>query len=140
MATLSSIPAWKSPPTKEPGRLQSMESQRVRCHWAYTQAHVTHCFDLQNNFKVGSILANDQNAFQTCSMFRWAMLYIPHVDQIGYISTVLRFYWQTHNIPISASFTSSSAKFSMLFEMIMKLNMSLEIHALRLGRKNYFAV
>ena len=29
MATLSSIPAWRIPWTKEPGRLQSMGSQRV---------------------------------------------------------------------------------------------------------------
>ena len=30
MATHSSIPAWRIPWTEEPGRLQSMESQRVR--------------------------------------------------------------------------------------------------------------
>ena len=30
MATHSSILAWKIPWTEEPGRLQSMESQRVR--------------------------------------------------------------------------------------------------------------
>ena len=30
MATHSSIPAWRIPLTEEPGRLQSMESQRVR--------------------------------------------------------------------------------------------------------------
>ena len=30
MATYSSILAWKIPWTEEPGRLQSMESQRVR--------------------------------------------------------------------------------------------------------------
>ena len=29
MATLSSILAWKIPWTEEPGRLQSMESQKV---------------------------------------------------------------------------------------------------------------
>ena len=29
MATHSSIPAWKTPRTEEPGRLQSMGSQRV---------------------------------------------------------------------------------------------------------------
>ena len=29
MATYSSILAWKTPWTEEPGRLQSMESQRV---------------------------------------------------------------------------------------------------------------
>ena len=30
MATCSSIPAWRIPRTEEPGRLQSMGSQRVR--------------------------------------------------------------------------------------------------------------
>ena len=30
MATYSSILAWRIPQTKEPGRLQSIESQRVR--------------------------------------------------------------------------------------------------------------
>ena len=34
MATHSSIPAWKIPWTEEPGRLQSMESQRVGHDWA----------------------------------------------------------------------------------------------------------
>ena len=34
MATHSSIPAWRSPWTEEPGGLQSMGSQRVRCGWA----------------------------------------------------------------------------------------------------------
>ena len=34
MATQSSIIAWKTPWTEEPGRLQSMGSQRVRHDWA----------------------------------------------------------------------------------------------------------
>ena len=34
MATHSNILAWKIPWTEEPGRLQSMESQRVRYDWA----------------------------------------------------------------------------------------------------------
>ena len=37
MATLSSILTWEIPWTEEPGRLQSMESQRVRHHWATEQ-------------------------------------------------------------------------------------------------------
>ena len=36
MATHSSILAWRIPWTEEPGRLQSMESQRVRYDWAHT--------------------------------------------------------------------------------------------------------
>ena len=34
MATCSSIPAWEIPWTEEPGRLQSMASQRVSHNWA----------------------------------------------------------------------------------------------------------
>ena len=34
MATRSSILAWKIPWTEEPGRLQTMESQRVGHNWA----------------------------------------------------------------------------------------------------------
>ena len=34
MATHFSIPAWKIPRTEEPGKLQSMGSQRIRHNWA----------------------------------------------------------------------------------------------------------
>ena len=37
MATHSSILAWRIPWTEEPDRLQSMESQRVRCDLATEQ-------------------------------------------------------------------------------------------------------
>ena len=37
MATHSSVLAWKIPWTQEPGRLESMESQRVRHCWATEQ-------------------------------------------------------------------------------------------------------
>ena len=40
MATHSSILAWKIPWTKEPGRLQSMASQRVRHNWAHTDTYI----------------------------------------------------------------------------------------------------
>ena len=39
MATHSSISAWRIPQTEEPGRLQSMESQRVRHNWATSLTH-----------------------------------------------------------------------------------------------------
>ena len=42
MVTHSSILAWKIPWTEEPGRLQSMGSQRVRHDWA-TSLHFTSC-------------------------------------------------------------------------------------------------
>ena len=42
MATHSSILAWKIPLTEEPGRLQSLESQRVRhnCVTEHTHTHI----------------------------------------------------------------------------------------------------
>ena len=40
MATHSSIVAWENPWTEEPGRLQSMRSQRVRHDWATKHAHM----------------------------------------------------------------------------------------------------
>ena len=39
MATHSSILAWKTPWTEEPGRLQSTGSQRVGCDWATEHHH-----------------------------------------------------------------------------------------------------
>ena len=39
MATHSCILAWKIPWTKEPGRLQSMRSQRVRRNWVTEHTH-----------------------------------------------------------------------------------------------------
>ena len=39
MATHSSILAWRIPLMEEPGRLQSMESQRVRVKLATEHAH-----------------------------------------------------------------------------------------------------
>ena len=44
MATQSSILAWKIPGTEEPGRLQSMESQRVGHDWAHAS------FNLRDKF------------------------------------------------------------------------------------------
>ena len=40
MATHSSTLAWKIPWTEEPGRLQSIRSQRVRHDWATCQTHI----------------------------------------------------------------------------------------------------
>ena len=48
MATHSSIPAWKIPWTKEPGRLQSMGSQRVRHEWETKYTHGTYVQDSSN--------------------------------------------------------------------------------------------
>ena len=40
MATHSSALAWRIPWTEEPGGLQSMGSQRVRCNLANKQQHI----------------------------------------------------------------------------------------------------
>ena len=40
METHSSVLAWKIPWTEEPGRLQSMGSQRVRHDWVTEDAHM----------------------------------------------------------------------------------------------------
>ena len=45
MATHSSILAWKIPWTKEPGRLQSMESLRVRHDWATSLSLLFHALE-----------------------------------------------------------------------------------------------
>ena len=42
MTTHCSILAWKIPWAEEPGRLQSMELQRVRCDWATEQPRPSH--------------------------------------------------------------------------------------------------
>ena len=42
MATHSSVLAWKIPWTEEPGRLQSMGSQRVRHDWSDLEHIQTH--------------------------------------------------------------------------------------------------
>ena len=44
MATLSSILSWRIPWTEEPGRIQSMGSQRVRYDWA-TNTHFYTCIN-----------------------------------------------------------------------------------------------
>ena len=52
MATHSSILAWKIPGTEEPGRLQSMESQRVGHKWA-TNKHTNPLLGTVSGFREG---------------------------------------------------------------------------------------
>ena len=46
MATHSSILAWEIPWTEEPGGLQSLRSQGVRCDSAHVHAHPPLCHQL----------------------------------------------------------------------------------------------
>ena len=50
MATHSSVLAWRIPRTEEPGRLQSMGSQRVRHNWATQHSTVRICQSPIPNF------------------------------------------------------------------------------------------
>ena len=51
MAVRSSTTAWKIPWTEEPGRLQSMGSQRVRHDWATSLPHLlTYAFENKKNW------------------------------------------------------------------------------------------
>ena len=54
MATYSNVLAWRIPWTEEPGRLQSMESQRVRHNWM-TNIFTFTVFDYSND--QGALLA-----------------------------------------------------------------------------------
>ena len=63
MATHSSVLAWRIPWTKEPGRLQSMESQRVRQDWATILTQRT-----QLGFLGGSAVENLPAAQETHEM------------------------------------------------------------------------
>ena len=49
MATHFSIIAWEIPWMEEPGRLQSMGSQRVRQDWATEHAHTDIQLDTENS-------------------------------------------------------------------------------------------
>ena len=62
MATHSSILAWKIPWTEEPGRLQSMGSQRVGHNWATS---------LQREFRVESRNESPRALEKLAQVFRW---------------------------------------------------------------------
>ena len=61
MATHSNILAWKNPWMEEPGRLQSMGSQRIRHVWATSLHYI--CLSIQKNeisvFAVSKQIAYD---------------------------------------------------------------------------------
>ena len=57
MAAHSSILAWKIPWTKEPGRLQSMGSQRVGHDWATSLLHFT-------SWRLNNMLLNNQEMIE----------------------------------------------------------------------------
>ena len=67
MAIHSNIFAWKIPWTEEPGRPQSMRSQRVRHYWASGRLHITHLIltmTLQGRCYYYSHLTNEETEIE----------------------------------------------------------------------------
>ena len=50
IATQSTIFAWRIPWTEEPGRVRSMESQRVRCNWVTKTSTFFKHYKIKNQF------------------------------------------------------------------------------------------
>ena len=74
MAPHSSTLAWKIPWTKEPGRLQSMESQRVRHDWATSLSLFFQDISAKNQIFAGCIYAK---LLQLCPTLCHAMDHSP---------------------------------------------------------------
>ena len=77
VATHSSTLAWKIPWTEEPGRLQSVGSQRVRHDWATSLSHIK---DMRKQFKEEEIL----RTFKIWNMFKGKRVFLimQMVDEI----------------------------------------------------------
>ena len=60
MATRSSILAWRIPGTEDPGRLQSMRSQRVRHDW--TNKHLPHLWNSLLEFTYRAVSGTRMNS------------------------------------------------------------------------------
>ena len=74
MATHSSILAWRIPWTEEPGKLQSMGSQRVRHNWATNDFTFTFC---------NSALVADMFGFLRLSASSTLSLPVPGIRLAG---------------------------------------------------------
>ena len=65
MATLSSMLAWKFPWIEEPGRLESMGSQRMGCNWAYVGRLNSKCAGTRASSVVKNLHASAGDAVQS---------------------------------------------------------------------------
>ena len=76
MATYSSLLAWETPWTEEPGRLQSMGPQRVGHNWAHTHSH-THVHNSVQRSPVSSsrILSSSQTLYTLSSHSPFSTLF-----------------------------------------------------------------
>ena len=71
MATHSSILAWDMPWTEEPGRLQSMGSQRVRLHLVTEQKHIYKLCCNEGASPVAQLVKNPPAMQETPVRFRF---------------------------------------------------------------------
>ena len=69
LAIWSSIHAWKIPWTDEPGRIQSMEMERVRNNWAWACVH-THTHKCTHTYTLLSFAYPAQIFFRICAFSR----------------------------------------------------------------------
>ena len=78
MATHSSILAWKIPWTKEPGRLESVGSQRVRHDWAtFFHFHVSY-----DHLYIPSLsFSNTYKLWMQYTSFIFNVCFIPHLEK-----------------------------------------------------------
>ena len=70
MATQASIRAWKIPWTEEPGRLQSMGSQRVRHDWATSLLKCSLCLCSTRNSPAGGRRAQERISCLVSEFFK----------------------------------------------------------------------
>ena len=85
MATHSSIPVWRIPWTEEPGRLQSIGSQRVG-HNLTTNTHIHTCFEggALNNTDAGPKKATVQKEGQKISSISCNLYYDTERNEIKF--------------------------------------------------------
>ena len=105
MATHSSILAWKIPWTEEPGRLQSVGSQRVGHDWAeswssqarvedegdrtqgcFSREHLIHSTDRLAEFRLWTkeLLTSQADSWQ--GYFNWKASCLPYLNQHLYLA------------------------------------------------------
>ena len=75
MATHSSIIAWKIPWTEEPGRLQSMGSQKIQTQLSNKQFHFHSCFSL--HFASGKESACQCRRHKRPEKIHWRRAWLP---------------------------------------------------------------
>ena len=95
MATHSSTLAWKIPWMEEPGRLQSVGSQRVRHDFvtSLSFSFTDKTIDFMNHYWWGNINKTAKNAYLTCPVVwsaAWGSLFVLLPDILNYLMDHLK--------------------------------------------------